>query len=85
MDVGEDPKSERNLYLFLKIADFKKDEYRQAITSLSESEMFEQFLSEAHNLSRLLRHRYKVMGRAHVAFALGSVTFAILALTRLLG
>jgi len=83
MDVPKDPKIEHNLYLSIRIADLKKNEYRQEISALTEQEIFEQLLSEAHNLSRLLKRRYDVMTRALFAFALGAVAFAILAIVRL--
>jgi hypothetical protein len=85
MDVPDDAKLEHNLYLFMRIADLSKVDYSREITALTEPEFFEQLLAEAHNLSRLLVFRYKVLGRANMMFAAGAVIFTILALTNLLG
>jgi hypothetical protein len=84
MDLGPNPEAERNLYLFVRIAKFKKAEYKQAIDSLTQQEIFEQLTSEVHNLSLILSYRYQAMRLSHIAFILAIVAFAALAVAKLL-
>jgi hypothetical protein len=84
MDLGPDFESEHNLFFFGGIANFEKEDYRCEIDALTEQEILRQLTSQVHNLSRLLWHRYRIMDFATVAFIVGMVTFALLALTKLL-
>ena len=83
MDLGSDPNAEYNLFWFIGIAKFKKEDYQREINGLTEQKIFEQLVSQIHNLSRLLRRRYEILRVSHSAFIVGTTAFAILALTKI--
>jgi hypothetical protein len=80
LDLG---KSEFNLFFFLKVADYKRGDYIHAINSLSEGDILEQLAAEVHNVSRILQHRLPLLRKAHLAFVIGIIAFALLALLNL--
>jgi len=80
-----DIESEFNLFYFGKIAERKKDEYRSLIESLTDEQILEQYVAEAHNLSRILKLRYRSLYRAHGTFVIAVIAFALLALSKALG
>ena len=72
--------TEHNLFLFLKIAEFTKSGYRRELDELSKEEILEQYVSQAHNLSRLLVVKYQNIQRAHLMFLVALVSFSMLAI-----
>jgi len=83
LDLTPDAKSERNLFFWGKIESRKQNDYQRDIELLTEQEILCQLTSEVHNVSRLLRYRYRIMDIAATAFTIGMFAFAVLAVTKL--
>ncbi len=75
---------EFNVYFFLKIADYKRRDFINAVNSLTENDIIEQLASEVHNVSRILQYRLPRLRRAHIAFVIGIIAFVLLALLNLI-
>jgi len=83
MDLGSNPENENNLFLFSRIAEFKKETYQDKIDNITDEEILNQLTSQVHNLSRLLVLRYKKIWLAHRVFMFGAVTFALFAVIKI--
>ena len=82
MDLGPEPESEYNLFLFTRIANLGKKDYQREIDLLSERGILDQLSSQVHNLARLLCPRYRQLRLAHTCFIIGTILFALLACFR---
>jgi hypothetical protein len=76
--------SEFNVFFFMKITEYSKKEYLEAVNNLTEEQIIEQLASDAHNSSRLLTMRLERLKRAYLAFIISIVMFAILGVVSLL-
>ncbi len=81
----DDIPNEVNYFYFGKIADYKKSEYSERIFHLSEEELFNQYVIEAHNLSRLLVRRYRHLYLAHRIFVFAATAFALVSIIKIVG
>ena len=68
----------------MKINEYTKTDYLEAINSLTEEQIIEQLASDAHNSSRLLTMRLARLRGAYWAFIVSIVMFAILGVVSLL-
>jgi hypothetical protein len=82
-DLLDLPEHEYNLFWFGKIAEYRKSEYLNEVSNLTEIEIFNQYASDVHNITRILVYRYRLLNRSRICFIVGIVIFAILAVTKL--
>lgn len=71
---------ESNLFFFIKIAEYKKQEYSEKVKKLSEDKIIEQLLSEVHNVSRLLAIRLLKLKFAYQIFLISVAFWGLLAI-----
>ena len=70
-----DIKNEHNIFYFGKIAERNKNEYLAEIEKLTDKQVFEQIGAEVHNVSRIVRDRYKYFNRANKFFVISVISF----------
>lgn len=71
-----DIKDEYNVFFVGKIADRSKEEYLKEVGKLTDKRILEQIGAEIHNVSRIVRDRYRYFNGANIFFIVSVISFA---------